>query len=471
MSDFPARITKKDIAVDPPKGSPDRLNPYILTSVKGIKFQGIIPPGHGHPRYKLQGRSIDEVKQAICDRLDQIYKHGSGVIVFLSAQDEKDAQEARRKLIDMGLGEVALSALFGCGLRYWQAVADLKLGDRQDPLDLAYEMARLKVTTLGQAVAKFVCSIPKPKKAPLTDGNTQAASIEGLLTPLIETFGADTPFYDVVMNSEGLKAYAEKWLQGEEGTMSTRCKRWATTLRLFRVICPHLGCPNPMDTLFGFRPEGLAESISAISPEAIDRVLNYQARKRPDMLLYTLLQVFCGLRPEEAYRFLAMARQYTIGSSHVFLPAEITKTHLPRIIRLRPAFLAWLAKVPGWADPNFDLTPRNRDGVPIKPQGLQATLNNHLRRIGRWKGKIPKESLRKSWASACITLGIPIKKRLKEEAGHTDIFVLGKHYDAKWAPELGIALFSIFPEQPNPVPSEWDLYHAYGQIGGERDEA
>jgi integrase len=453
------------VALDPEKGSPDRAKPYILTVVLGNLYRGIIPPEHGRPLFKVQGASPEIALQRLDEKLHSLRKHGAGQVFRLTAQDEKDVHQVRARLQELKLGEVEIAMLLGGGLRVLEINQKHGLDPYNDDIiKWGEEEAVRRETPLGNAAALFQTLIPPPIRRPLIDDHDQRSVVRSILNHLIQKFGTDTPFISVLENTKGLREYALEFLHREEGgTLTTRRKRHQILVRFFNVMCPHLRMPSPVALIFGTKPRGVAQAIVAPDPEAIERVLRYQLRKRPDMLLYTILQVFAGLRPEEAYRFLFLARELIIDNSRIVLTKEITKTGVTRVIHARPAFVAWLKLVPRWSDPNFDLVSRGRDGEPIGPNGLQSMLNHQLRRIGRWKGKIPKESLRKSWISACVAVGIPKEPFIIVEAGHTSIATSIKHYDAKWTKAMGLALFSIFPQQPTVVPEEWDLVHAYDQ--------
>jgi len=113
------------------------------------------------------------------------------------------------------------------------------------------------------------------------------------------------------------------------------------------------------------------------------------------MLLHTMLQVLCGLRPEEAYMVLKTARNLVVGTSHLVVEhMKMTRNDKKRrrIVRLRPAFLDWLKHVPNWNDRDFDHRPKGPDGQPMTANGLHSALNAQIRRMG-WEGKMPKEAL------------------------------------------------------------------------------
>ena len=467
-------------AIDPPHGSPLRKVPYITTEIKGISFQGIIPRGfHGQTkRYRVEADTLAECIERLKNKTAEILRHGDGVAVKLSAQDAADALEARQKMDRLKI-KVPLSILIGRGVEYLEVLYRIaeerdakgnkrweRWDDIPDLVNLGIKALERQRLTLGEALEKFVKFIPKSRHKPLVEGRTQAAAIKSLLGPMVDHFGADRPFCEVSGNHEGLLVYADKWIHSEDaGTVTTRQKRWQESNRFLRIMNNYVDATHEiLDKILGNKPETGAISITAPSPEAIAAVLHYQLRKDPDLLFYTILQVFCGVRPEEAYRLLSTARQNLfVEDSFVFLPREGTKGKVGRKIRLRPAFLAWLAHVPGLSDPDYDLVPKNSKGVPYTADELQDKLNRQLHRIGRWTGRLPKETLRKSWVSACVALDIPKAPFLILEAGHTDVFVIDLHYDARWGRAKGLRLFSIFPVTPKTLPSEWDLYRAHGQ--------
>jgi hypothetical protein len=399
-------------AIDPPHGSPLRKVPFITTEITGIAYQGIVPRGfHGQTkRHRVEGNTLAECIERLKNKIGEILRHGVGIAVKLSAQDTLEALEARQTMDRLKI-KVPLSVLLGHGVEYLEALyciaeqKDAKGNKRWERWEDIPDLVKLGIKalerqrlTLGDALEKFVGFIPKPKDKPLVEGRTQAAAIKSLLGPMIDHFGAETPFCEVSGDHDGLLAYADKCIHSEDaGTVTTRQKRWQESNRFLRIMNNYVNASHEiLDKILGNKPEKGAISIVAPSPEAIDAVLHYQLRKDQDLLFYTILQVFCGVRPEEAYRLLSTARQNLfVEDSFVFLPREGTKGKVGRKIRLRPAFLAWLAHVPGLFDPDYDLVPKNSKGVPYTADELQDKLNRQLHRIGRWTGRLPKDSLRK----------------------------------------------------------------------------
>ena len=462
-------IEDVNIPLDPKKGSAGRLKPHVRTIKKGgVEFLGIIPAREGRPLIKIQGPDPDTVRHRMRQRMHQLTL-SEETKVKLSDKDLRDVQTTLEELAKQDMADVTLEEILVAGLRVTCATHELKY--EGDLITLGIERVKARAKKLGEAFEEFMVLVPPPKRDPLVKGDTQAQSIRAHLKLFVDTLGAGRPFVEVCRDLAALTSFMNHWIHTEKGglALTYRQKVHSSVRRFFSDMCAHYDVPNPLPSVFGKSPRGERLPIVAPDPGLIDRLLNWQAHHRPDMLLYTLLQALCGLRPEEAYMVLKTARKQIVGTSHLVVEYQKkTRSSVDnrrRNVRLRPGFLEWLKRVPNWSDSEFDHRPKGPDGQPMSANGLQSALNAQIVRMG-WQGKMPKESLRKSWISACVAVGIPKEEFIIVEAGHTNIITIENHYDAKWTSEMGMALFSIFPGVPNPVPSEWERVHAYGQQKG-----
>jgi hypothetical protein len=164
MNNIPPRYDKLEFPVDPQPGSPDRQWAFIQTTNKGIPFQGTIQPQHGHGRYRIQGKTLKSVEIAMRAKLEWIYRHGKADVVKLSAQDEKDALVARRRMDELGFN-LTLSVLIGAGVRYYEELAAVLPKDKDggfvwkdtpDLIKLGAEVASRHYLTMGKALDKLV---------------------------------------------------------------------------------------------------------------------------------------------------------------------------------------------------------------------------------------------------------------------------------------------------------------------------
>ncbi len=215
-----------------------------------------------------------------------------------------------------------------------------------------------------------------------------------------------------------------------------------------------------------FELDGDRLPTTAPHPKIIWALLVWVHQNHPEKLLYVLLQCYCALRPEEAYRILENPRQW-FRDHYLYFPANLSKaqTVLDRHVQLIPVLLAWLMLVPGWAEGiRTDFRPLWRT-KPIGQKRLQLVINDFLRGAGYHPNlRVPGESLRKAHLTAMVMCGVP-ETVVMQTSAHTNPQTLRQCYvDETWTPEMGLAHFSNFP--PNSKPhnyTESELTHAYGQ--------
>jgi len=199
-----------------------------------------------------------------------------------------------------------------------------------------------------------------------------------------------------------------------------------------------------------------------LSPEALRSLLHWQLEHRAEMLLYTLLQSHCGLRPEEAYRVIQAPHQYIIDDSHLYVPSQLAKFPRGRMVTLRASFRAWLDVVPAWTDPQSDLRPRDRNGQPLSPPYLRTALARQIRQFD--PQKCGRDVLRRGWLRACIAIGMA----LHEIAAETGLVLYNnqRRPDSYWTKTMAEMWFGIFPDPGGPPSPPTDSNEPDDSTGG-----
>ena len=193
--------------------------------------------------------------------------------------------------------------------------------------------------------------------------------------------------------------------------------------------------------------------IVAPSPAVIRRLLFEVEQVGVELMVFVLLQVFLGLRAEEAYGLLLDPWTGVDGDSFCF--------HDPsgkfRKIQITPAASDWFCLMPhfhGHLPRDFRLF---KKGKQVSLAVMTIKVSQLLRAAGfNPPGQMPACPLRKANISALVACGVPFEF-IAQQTGLSSLKTLRRHYDPTWSHAMGMEFFTNFP-----IP-DLTLYRAWQQ--------
>jgi integrase len=155
------------------------------------------------------------------------------------------------------------------------------------------------------------------------------------------------------------------------------------------------------------------------------------AHKRRQTLPHVVLNLLCGIRPEECAKL--GPEQINLARGFVEVPAAVAKSRKRRIVELSENAKAWLKVAP-------PLTVHKSRWYRDQLAGLRAEASKILGRPMPW----PKNCLRHSFASYHLAMHGSADKTATQ-MGHRSTDMLFRHYRELVAPEDAKAFWSIMP--------------------------
>jgi hypothetical protein len=431
---------------------------------------------------RLYGRDPEELRVKARDAMVEAIDSGDGEFpiskggrvmfnLLMKKIDEKNASLEADGLSQKKLTEDVIWAAAIDGIKLHFAVIDYGLKSSPSKLaDHGINEGLREILTIGKSIENRIERIKKKAADSLSCDNGQ--NDRSILNRLEAEFGKYTPVLEMLMAPDRITYFFNREVHSGKNEPITRQKEYDALEIYFTQLSSVERLFLIDSTVMGKRPTFKNKPVVVPRAPIVRKFLELVRTKRPDLLLFALLQFLCGLRPQEAYKAIQEPRKYIL-SNRVWVPAGeggIAKKQCikDRDIRLRPLFDVLLAFVPGWGDPLTSFVPEE-DGKKLTWNAMQAILGDLLKKAG-WVGKMPRECGRKCFISACVACFGNNKKKMMyliiDEAGHTTEDTIKRWYDAGWDIPDGFAYFSMFPACIQNPPTR-NLHQCFGQDLGQ----
>jgi integrase len=155
------------------------------------------------------------------------------------------------------------------------------------------------------------------------------------------------------------------------------------------------------------------------------------SRTQGAVLPYVVLNLLCGLRPEECVQLVP--GNIHVKRGFIEVPAKVAKSRQRRIVELSKSAKAWLAIAP-------EIKPRSPKWYARQIPKLKADASEILNRPMPW----PKNCLRHSFASYHLARYGSADKTATQ-MGHRDTSMLFRHYRELVDPAQARRFFSLYP--------------------------
>ena len=442
-----------------PKGDP-YLRP--VNSKGKMKVGGVIPRGGGYPIWTCEAGTEQEVHEKIRRELARrkSVPAPAGYIIPTSS-DLEDLQMILR-LKKEALHPFSVLECYRDGLHLRTTIHKENL--MNNVLEDGFTIGRKQNVRLGEFLDTALTKIPVPKRTPMRRKNEQKTAIAVVARELCADLGETIKVIDLLKDPKPLEDWLHEKVTSESSgqSLSYRAFKRRAAMRLFTIGCQIFWMPSFPFYIFGCKPCGVRSATHAPPPKALKKMLRSIRKDHPELLLYTLFQVFFALRPEEAFRALDNPWEF-LKKFRLHFPQHLAKTGVvcDRNVRIRPVAAAWLSEVPGLLDRSKkDFHAYGPNGGIIRCDALQTQIYQILRASGFNPSVMPDEAFRKSQLSASIACGVD-PKLVAQEASHANLYTLWRHYDAKWEFEDGVEFWSMFPTDDPHTYTEEELYAAF----------
>ncbi|MEA3211006.1 MAG: hypothetical protein QOE70_4063 [Chthoniobacter sp.] len=220
----------------------------------------------------------------------------------------------------------------------------------------------------------------------------------------------------------------DDWLDGLAVSPRSRNNERTGLVTFFRWARGEGYLPDSIKT----EPEKLKRqktflSIDTFTPQQAAKLMAAVVKMRPELIAYTAIGLFAGVRPTEIVRLDFSEIRWNHGDIEV--PAEKAKTGGRRLVEMKENLKAWLAPS---AAKTFG---------PVAPRYAARDLAKVARRAGlQWTPDVMRHSFISSAVAVAQQIG-----QVALWAGNSEA-IIKKHYLKRMTKEEGAAFFAIMPE-------------------------
>jgi hypothetical protein len=440
-----------------PKGDRSKRLPWIETIRDPetgvlIKAKMIIPPGMFGRRMRPEATpKTGETEQMTIARL---IKAGRQAMLDQLAKDqgveEMDVRtrlgflECTKKLAAKGVPEEEIWTAIEEGSRLVVARKEGKIPDTVDMAGKGIQVAKNWIKSTKAWVDEYFGTFkPAKRPSPRGEGTETRTNARAILRRLADTLGPETSLLEIMKEKVKLTKFFHDEVHSPKGKISTRKRNWKELVEFFDYVANEMERPSLNPKIHGGCPQGIRGKVKAPKPPIIQKFLDLVEDEIPTFLPMATMMVFFA-RPQTAHAILENLRNY-LKDEWIEFPLSVEKvgSKFDHTVKLRTSPLLWFARDPRWKDPRCtDFRPCDKNGQPYSYVHVEDTLGKYMKKAG-WDGDLPKEYLRKSFASAQIAVGNNLEDVIWE-LGHANLGMLVR-YNALWTKAEGLAFFLIVP--------------------------
>lgn len=252
--------------------------------------------------------------------------------------DETEAiEEAKRIVTDIAAGRASVTKLPLEKIEYFQSQVS-RLGEI--PLHVAIDFylthaANAHDRSLGEVVDEFMAVTERRAEQKSSTGRW-ANTLRSRLSQFRGHFPLNTKFSGVSVRDLETFVYGKDWSEGTRFNMAATIKGLYRFAQRRGYVAPGLTTADRMEEIA--KPK---RTPKVFLPSEIEKILTTAEERFPELVAYTAIGAFAGVRAAEITR-LRWEEHFNFDENLIVLPCEITKTSRRRVVEMNSTLKAWL---------------------------------------------------------------------------------------------------------------------------------